>query len=348
MTGIDKDQLSRQVEAFTAWKQAIAREISRYRGWLNNQGLNNREVDNRLANALKTLRFDRILLAFVGEFSRGKSELINAILGKHYGQRLLPTRIGRTTMCPTELFYDSSATGAYIKLLPIQTRGDNVPLSTYKGQLEHWVHLTINLDDPAALKKTFTEVSQTREVSLEAAAELGFQVEYLEPSLAKPGHVHIPAWRHALINIDHPLLRQGLAIIDTPGLNALGSEPELTLSLLPDAQALVFVLSPYAVYTHGWVGCIADLLWVGCALLLASCVQHTKRPLVAVFAAALLMAIALLAKEAAFAIPPLLALAWWFDGRKPKWLAPSRSMSGPRSPNVGWCPDWLTLLSATL
>ena len=44
MTGIDKDQLSRQVEAFTAWKQAIAREISRYRGWLNNQGLNNREV----------------------------------------------------------------------------------------------------------------------------------------------------------------------------------------------------------------------------------------------------------------------------------------------------------------
>jgi len=84
--------------------------------------------------------------------------------------------------------------------------------------------------------------------------------------------------------------------------------------------ALVFVLSPYAVYTHGWVGCIADLLWVGCALLLASCVQHTKRPLVAVFAAALLMAIALLAKEAAFAIPPLLALAWWFDGRKPKWL----------------------------
>jgi GTPase Era involved in 16S rRNA processing len=237
------DQLSRQVEVFTAWKQAIAREIARYRGWLNNQGLNNREVDERLGAALKTLRFDRILLAFVGEFSRGKSELINAILGRHYGQRLLPTRIGRTTMCPTELFYDPTATGAYIKLLPIQTRSDNVSLATYKTQLEHWVHLTINLDDPAAMKKAFTEVGQTREVSAEAAAELGFQVEYLEPSLGKSGHVHIPAWRHALINIDHPLLRQGLAIIDTPGLNALGSEPELTLSLLPDAQALVFVLS---------------------------------------------------------------------------------------------------------
>ena len=86
------------------------------------------------------------------------------------------------------------------------------------------------------------------------------------------------------------------------------------------AGALVFVLSPYAVYTHGWVGCIADLLWVGCALLLALCVQHTSRAVLAGFAAALLTTIALLAKEAAFAIPSLLALAWWFDGRKPKWL----------------------------
>ena len=86
------------------------------------------------------------------------------------------------------------------------------------------------------------------------------------------------------------------------------------------AGALVFVLSPYAVYTHGWVGCIADVLWVGCALLLALCVQRMGHPLLAAFAAALLTAIALLAKEAAFAIPPVLALAWWFDGRKPKWL----------------------------
>ena len=84
--------------------------------------------------------------------------------------------------------------------------------------------------------------------------------------------------------------------------------------------ALVFVLSPYAVYTHGWVGCIADVLWVGCALLLALCVQRSNKPLLAAVAAALLTALALLAKEAAFAIPPLLALAWWFDGRKPKWL----------------------------
>jgi hypothetical protein len=31
--------------------------------------------------------------------------------------------------------------------------------------------------------------------------------------------------------------------LDTPGLNALGSEPELTLSMLPSAQAIIFVLA---------------------------------------------------------------------------------------------------------
>jgi hypothetical protein len=46
-------------------------------------------------------------------------------------------------------------------------------------------------------------------------------VQFLESSSKKAGYVHIPAWRHALINIDHPLLRMGLSIIDTPGLNAL-------------------------------------------------------------------------------------------------------------------------------
>ena len=41
--------------------------------------------------------------------------------------------------------------------------------------------------------------------------------------------------------------------------------------------ALAFALSPYAVYVHGWVGCIADLLWVGCGLLLVLVAQRTRQ-----------------------------------------------------------------------
>src|SRR4249919_439232 len=33
--------------------------------------------------------------------------------------------------------------------------------------------------------------------------------------------------------------------------------------------AFVFALSPFAVYVHGWVGTIGDLLWLSCGLLAA-------------------------------------------------------------------------------
>lgn len=84
--------------------------------------------------------------------------------------------------------------------------------------------------------------------------------------------------------------------------------------------ALSFALGPYAAYVHGWVGTLADLVWVACALVLAWSVQRTRSVAIAAAAAALLTATALLAKEAAFAIPPLLVVAWWFDGRKRTWL----------------------------
>ncbi len=45
-----------------------------------------------------------------------------------------------------------------------------------------------------------------------------------------------------MINFPHPLLEQGLVILDTPGLNAIGTEPELTLNMLPNAHAVLFIL----------------------------------------------------------------------------------------------------------
>ena len=55
--------------------------------------------------------------------------------------------------------------------------------------------------------------------------------------------VEISLWRHAIINFPHPLLKQGLVILDTPGLNAIGTEPELTLNLIPNAHAVLFILA---------------------------------------------------------------------------------------------------------
>ena len=88
--------------------------------------------------------------------------------------------------------------------------------------------------------------------------------------------------------------------------------------------ALGFVLTPYAAYTHGWVGCMADLIWLSCALGIALLVQRARARWMAAIISATLTTLALLGKEAAFAIPPLLALAWWLDrdsNRRPLWRA---------------------------
>ena len=92
------------------------------------------------------------------------------------------------------------------------------------------------------MAEAFAQVAQTKTVPVEQAIALGFDPATLE-SVGGGDDVLVPAWRHAMVNFDHPLLRQGLRILDTPGLNALGSEPELTLSMLPNAQAIVFLLS---------------------------------------------------------------------------------------------------------
>ncbi len=78
------------------------------------------------------------------------------------------------------------------------------------------------------------------------------------------GMVEISRWRHAVINFPHPLLRQGLVILDTPGLNAIGTEPELTLRLIPDAHVVVFVLAADAGVTKSdlelWRGHVAPAI----------------------------------------------------------------------------------------
>ena len=235
-------RLSQQVDIYVAWKRELMRQITRYRSWLVNNRLNSDAVEAKLERALKLLRTDHITLAFVGEFSRGKTELINSLFFSEYGQRMLPSQAGRTTMCPTELFFDPRSERSYIRLLPIETRVAEASVAQFKRIPRHWVNIPLDLSDPDNMVQAFTQVAKTKSMPVEQAIQLGFHPDMLE-SAGKPGQVLVPAWRHAMVNFDHPLLRQGLRILDTPGLNALGSEPELTLSMLPNAQAIIFMLS---------------------------------------------------------------------------------------------------------
>jgi len=240
------DNFFDQIQAFGEWREQLVKSIKSFQSWLEKTGLDDTDQSLRIYELLQTLKQDRLTLAFVGEFSRGKTELINSIFFSHFKQRLLPSEAGRTTMCPTEIFYDEENPKPYLKLLPIETRLDDTSLADYRKNLSEWTH--IHLDDSSAdsMVESFSQITQTKNVSVSEARRLGLTDAIKDEKgreKSKDDIVEIPIWRQALINFPHPFLEQGLSILDTPGLNSLGNEPELTINMLPNAQAIVFVLS---------------------------------------------------------------------------------------------------------
>jgi hypothetical protein len=232
-------------EQYGAWRQGVLRALDSYQSWAGAAELLDAGTAQRLAQARARLQDDRLSVAFVAEFSRGKSELINALFFADYGQRILPSSAGRTTMCPTELMYDP-AFPPCIRLLPIDTRAHNLSTSDFRDDPGAWTTLSLNLDSPGQMHDTFQQVSLTRRASIAEATSYGLYDE-TDPDIVATvdaaGTVEISMWRHAIINFPHPLLKQGLVILDTPGLNAIGTEPELTLNLIPNAHAVMFILA---------------------------------------------------------------------------------------------------------
>lgn len=239
------NKLAHHFEVYSQWRKALVDTICDYRSWLNEQELNDAQVDQRIQQLLERLREDKLNVAFVAEFSRGKSELINAIFFAGYGTRLLPSSAGRTTMCPTELLYDKSKPTS-IMMLPIETRLSDATTSEYKRYPDEWKTVTFDVDSNESMVNAFKEVSSTKAVSLQEAEKYGlFDPNSADDALNinKDGSIDVPCWRYAMINFPHPLLEQGLVILDTPGLNAIGTEPELTLNMLPNAHAVLFILA---------------------------------------------------------------------------------------------------------
>ena len=238
-----QQSLAHQVAAYNDWKDQLKREIKHYQHWLEDNHLASDDADQRLARGLSLLREDQLTLAFVGEYSRGKTELINALVFAEFGQRMLPSQAGRTTMCPTEVFYDAARAESYLRLLPIETRVQDKSIFEYKNEPDAWHEIPIDVTNPEQMSFSMRQVALTRSASIAEARTLGFDESMLEKAPGKVNRVIIPVWRHALISLDSPMLKQGLRVLDTPGLNALGSEPELTISMIPKAQAVIFVLS---------------------------------------------------------------------------------------------------------
>lgn len=237
-------EFKEQMHEYSQWRANLIQSIEMYQEWLNRYHMDDPHSTNTILNILSGLQKDRITLAFVAEFSRGKTELINAMFFAESGVRLLPSSPGRTTMSPTEIFFDEEG-GSYIRLLNIESRLEDISLAEFKHKPDRWTQFDLDCNSPTQMQEAFRELVATKMVDRELADTLGLwnEQEAAAQGIFNPEKVEIPCWRHALISFPHPLLKEGLAIIDTPGLNALGTEPELTLNMLPSAQAIIFILA---------------------------------------------------------------------------------------------------------
>jgi Dynamin family len=239
-------QLEKEIAHFQKWREQMVEGIESYKAWLDAHGYADIEQSLRIYDLIENLRNDRMTLAFLAEFSRGKTELINAMLFSDFKQRLLPSDVGRTTMCPTEIFHDP-ADEPYIRLLPIETRLRRESVSALKKQTVEWIKIKLNTESREEMTQAMQHLIEVKSVTVAEARSLGMWDEN-DPLTPATGvndsdRVDVPAWRHAIISYPHPLLKSGLVVLDTPGLNALGTEPELTLSMIPNAHAVLFLLA---------------------------------------------------------------------------------------------------------
>ncbi|HZV53861.1 MAG TPA: dynamin family protein [Rhodocyclaceae bacterium] len=237
--------LAQQFDAYHLWRNNVTHLIARLQSWLADGDLLDSQADQRLRRIRGRLTEDKLVVAFVAEFSRGKSELINALFFADRGGRVLPSSAGRTTMCPTEISWEKGQL-PNIALLPIETRAEGASIAELRGVPEAWQSFPFDAQLPESIAASLRRVGEVKRMPADAAQALGFAVgDGAEGSLVADaeGLVEIPRWRHAMISFPHPLLEQGLVVLDTPGLNAIGAEPELTLSLLPSAHAVLFILA---------------------------------------------------------------------------------------------------------
>ena len=244
MDALSSNRFEAEIARYHQWRDELTQAVNAYKDWL--EGNNELDVQQsiRFYDLIENLNKGRLMLAFLAEFSRGKSELINALFFSAFKERLLPSDVGRTTMCPTEIFHDPSEE-PYLKLLSVETRYRDESISQLKNMPLEWSKIRLNTGSAEEMKKALKALADTKKVYALEARMLGLGPLPNDRGEA-PGEeelVEVPAWRYAMINYPHPLLSNGISILDTPGLNALGMEPELTVSTVPSAHAILFLLS---------------------------------------------------------------------------------------------------------
>lgn len=217
------------------WKQATAQALAEFRRWATVGRSLDDQTAARLAHLERRLLAERLTVAVVGERSRGKSELVNALLVAGLGAPLVPSGAGRSTPCVTEILWDP-ARAPSLRLLPLETRLGPRALREHLAEPDLWTAIALDPSRPRTLAPACEALCETRKASAAEAASLGI-------SAPEGAEIDIPRWRYAIINLPHPLLAGGLVVLDTPCREAMAAEPEIAVHRVPEAAAIAFVVA---------------------------------------------------------------------------------------------------------
>jgi GTPase Era involved in 16S rRNA processing len=178
------------------------------------------------------LEKNEFVLAVVGEFSRGKSTLINALLGY---PDLLPTSIEPTTAAITMISYGETPQASVtfsdgttkedisLEELRAYVRGTNLDGSDLKTRLAQRVQ-------QAQQENRLHQLSY-EDISSEAQAQLN--------QTAKGKRV-----KEVRLTLPSPFLKGGICLVDTPGIGSVNPEHgEATRHFVHKADAVIFLIN---------------------------------------------------------------------------------------------------------
>ena len=213
--------LAARFEAYSDWRRRLSAGISGLHEWLSQQDLADAQADLKIQQLLERLHQDKLVVAFVAEFSRGKSELINAIFFADFGQRLLPSvgrahddvpdraalRLDAPAVDPPAADRDARARRIGLRIQELRRRVGDAPARPVVGRQDE-PRRSRRCRRPSACRSRWRASTGSTMTARRAGAGC---------RTATSAAVDIPCWRHAVINFPHPLLQQGLVILDTPG-----------------------------------------------------------------------------------------------------------------------------------
>ncbi len=239
--------LTERLAELQSWRFGLAGQIQRVRDILAAHDFMLPNTAAAFDEALRAVEGQRITIAFVAEVARGKSELINALFFANLGRRLLPSGPGRGTRCVTEVRFDRDVRTS-IRLLPVETRESPKTIEELLSDESQWRWIPFDADAPESVARALAALSETKRISISDAVAWGLHTAGVASAVEESAVslVEVPRWRYAVINIPHPMLDAGLVVVDTPGLAAFTSEPELSRRRVPSADAVLLILDAVA------------------------------------------------------------------------------------------------------